>query len=221
MAQDPRHPKSSANTEYPYNRVMVTESGHEMHWDDTPGKERIRIAHKSGSYEEWSPDGRKVSMVVGHNIQYNKGGITVTTDKNMDTKVAGSSRSNVSGDRHSETKGSTTSAVNGDSKTIVGGDRVSAVKGDSVTGVAGKMMQKVGGKYELKADGGMDQKVTGTHTIESSDSVVLKVGGVSMTLSGSGVVFSGGTITHDGKTIDKTHRHTDVMTGPDLTGPPA
>lgn len=164
--QDPRHPKSTYEARYPFNRVEVSESGHEIHYDDTPGKERIRIAHKSGTYFEISPDGKKVEQVVGNSLSYVKGGETKTVDKDSDVKVHGSTRTNVSGDSHTETKGSVTSTTGGHSKTITGGDSVSAVNGNQVTGVRGNLTMKLGGGANTKVDGNWDWKTDGTHNTE-------------------------------------------------------
>ena len=48
---------------YPYNRVMETESGHILEFDDTPGAERIHIYHRSGTFEEYHPNGTKVTRI--------------------------------------------------------------------------------------------------------------------------------------------------------------
>lgn len=45
---------------YPYNKVEVTESGHIMEFDDTPGRERIAIRHRSGAYMHFDVNGDKV-----------------------------------------------------------------------------------------------------------------------------------------------------------------
>ena len=37
--------------------------------------------------------------------------------------------------------------------------------------------------------------------------IVLQVGGCSLTITSSGFAYAGGTITHDGHAIDKTHKH--------------
>jgi phage gp45-like len=47
------------------------------------------------------------------------------------------------------------------------------------------------------------------------------VGGCTMTMTASGFEFTGGTIKHDGKSIDKNHIHGGVMSGPANTGVPA
>lgn len=51
--------------------------------------------------------------------------------------------------------------------------------------------------------------------------VVLVVGGVSMEITADGVNFTGGTIKHDGKSIDKNHIHGGVVPGAATTAVPA
>lgn len=148
------------------NRLQVTESGHELHFDDTPGAERLRIAHKSGSHVEYSANGRVTVVAVAGQVTYVKGGTTVTVDGNHDEKVAGSTRSSVSGDTHSEVAGHTTSMVQGDSRSVVGGDHTSAVGGDHTMGVVGKMTVKLGSGMEVKGDATMDSKVDGGATLQ-------------------------------------------------------
>jgi len=58
-------PGSSYGTQYPNNKVIQTKSGHVIELDDTNGAERIRIYHKSGTYNETSPDGKNVDYSVG------------------------------------------------------------------------------------------------------------------------------------------------------------
>lgn len=188
--RDPRHPRSSYDARYPYNNgAVVTESGHEFHMDDTPGAERIRLAHRSGSYVEMSADGRRVDMTTGHQLTYVKGGITSTTDGNRDEKVAGSSRLNVSGDSHTEVKGSVSQAVDGGMATIVGGDVSTAVTGDASMAVRGNMSFKMSGGGKIKVDGSKTIKVDGPLTIESGDSITLRVGGSSITLTDGLIVI--------------------------------
>jgi hypothetical protein len=57
-------PETKYGAVYPYNNVMETESGHIVEYDDTPGKERIHIAHRNGSFTEWYPDGDKVEKIT-------------------------------------------------------------------------------------------------------------------------------------------------------------
>ena len=54
-------PASAYAAVYPYNKVMETESGHIVEFDDTKDAERIRIVHKSGTSVEMHPNGDIVS----------------------------------------------------------------------------------------------------------------------------------------------------------------
>lgn len=196
---DKRYPPSSYGAKYPFNRHVVTESGHEWSLDDTPGAERVRLAHMSGSHFEYSANGRLTSVVVAGHHSYTKGGVTVTVDGNTDEKVGGSTRSSVSGDAHSEIAGHVTSMVQGDRREIVGGDHVTAISGDHVTGVVGKTTYKIGKGFEIKGDSTLESKIDaganlqfgadvtvfaqGVIRVESAQQIVLVVGGSSITIT--------------------------------------
>ena len=175
MSQDKRHPQSSYGTQFPFNRIHITESGHEIHFDDTPGKERIRVSHKAGTYFEVSHDGKLVSMSVGNRVDYVKQGLTTTVDKNHDHKVGGSSRTSISGGSHTEVKGTHSIAVDGDMKSMVGKDVVTAVKGDMVTGVTGATKLRLGGGIEIKGDQNIDTKIDAAANISFGDTLTIYV----------------------------------------------
>jgi len=98
-------PSQSYNAEPPYNSVKETESGHLMEFDDTPGSERIQIAHKTGTYEEIRPDGSKVtkiikdnySIIVGNDYVNIQGTCSVTINGNANLLVNGNSNMSVNG----------------------------------------------------------------------------------------------------------------------------
>jgi len=160
------NPAEGFAPKYPLNRVTVTEGGHVIHHDDTPGKERIRVFHKSGSGRETIANGQVTDVVVAGLHHYVKGGITETVDGNVDEKVGGSHRQSVHGDTHQEVAGHVTMMVQGDSRSIVGGDHTSAVGGDHTMGVVGKMTVKLGAGMEIKGDATMDSKVDGATTMQ-------------------------------------------------------
>ena len=58
-------PQSPYQATFPYNKVRQTTSGHIKEYDDTPGAERIRELHKSGTQYEVHPNGDEVKFVVG------------------------------------------------------------------------------------------------------------------------------------------------------------
>lgn len=62
-------PETKYAAVYPYNKVTQTESGHILELDDTFGAERIQTAHRSGTFEEYYPDGSKVVKITKDNYQ--------------------------------------------------------------------------------------------------------------------------------------------------------
>jgi phage gp45-like len=79
---------------------------------------------------------------------------------------------------------------------------------------------EAGGKVFYDANGSKITMIKGSTTIEHASQIVLKVGGCTLTISASGFAFTGGTITHDGHLIDKTHVHTGVTPGGGLSSIP-
>lgn len=88
-------PATPYAAEYPYNRVMETESGHILEFDDTPGAERVHIYHRSGTSEETHPDGTKVTrinkdayeIVLSDKNVYVKGDLNITAVGNLNLKA--------------------------------------------------------------------------------------------------------------------------------------
>ena len=86
-----------------------------------------------------------------------------------------------------------------------------------------------GSRVHIKADGSIDVKaqtlltadVNGTTIKVEDGKITTTAGGTTLTQSADGFAFEGGTITHDGVSIDKTHVHTDVTPGASNTGVPA
>ena len=95
--EDREPPYKRRNTEYPYNHVLETESGHIQEFDDTPFAERIYEKHRSGTYYEIDADGNKVTRVVGQNYHIIagsnfvniKGDVNLTIDSNCKTYIKG------------------------------------------------------------------------------------------------------------------------------------
>ena len=90
-------PKSAYNTKPPLNRVLETESGHVLEMDDTPGSERVHLAHRANTFFEIAPDGSKVTKVSGKNYEiylsdnnvHIKGVCNITVDGNTNLYVKG------------------------------------------------------------------------------------------------------------------------------------
>lgn len=99
-------PQTKYAASYPYNRVMETESGHVLEFDDTPGAERVHIYHRSGSFIEIHPDGTMVTRV--HNSDYEvvladkkiyvRGDVDITATGDIKMKAGGNIKMEAGGD---------------------------------------------------------------------------------------------------------------------------
>lgn len=83
--------------EYPFNKASETDSGHIFEFDDTPDRERIHLAHRSGSFQEWLSSGTKVEKVVKNNYKivmsddhlYVAGRVNIVIDSDVNLRVVG------------------------------------------------------------------------------------------------------------------------------------
>jgi hypothetical protein len=163
--QDTRSDESSYEAKYPYNHVWESWGGHQIQWDDTPGKERFFMRHSSGTYQEISSDGKNVSFTVGDSKSYNKGGVTFTVDENNDVKMTGHSRMVVGGGAHIEVAGDAGIMVGGDTA-MVGMGKVNMRAKSMYMGVDGGMSMNVGGNMTMKVKGNTNMETKGTHTMK-------------------------------------------------------
>ena len=93
----PGEPPSPYKAQYPHNKVTTTESGHVIELDDTPGAERIRVYHKSGSYTEMGPTGNITNktaadnylMIAGKSVSYVGSDLTLSVQGNLTYNVSG------------------------------------------------------------------------------------------------------------------------------------
>ena len=131
-------PKSPYATVPPYNDIKESESGHLFELDDTPGAERVDIAHRSGTYVEMRPDGSKVTKVLGDNYEvilgsdwiYVKGTCNITIGGDANIQVSGSVTALVEQDMNVDVKGNSTVTVDGDLDATVQGDTNLTVGGN-------------------------------------------------------------------------------------------
>lgn len=102
-----QEPETEYDAKYPYNKVTETQSGHIIEYDDTPGKERIQHYHKSGTFDEIYPDGKKVQkiikdnyeLVLGDDYLYVKGNTNISIEGNVNLYVKGNVTEQINGQK--------------------------------------------------------------------------------------------------------------------------
>lgn len=226
--------------QYPYNNVTLTESGHSFELDDTPGKERVRIQHRSGTFLEMQPDGSEVHKIYNdsYEIILNdknvmiKGQCNITIEGACVVSIVGDSILNVEGNSTQFIKGDVTQQIDGNASISAKGDLDLSSKSDITLSAQNVMVNA-----DLAVRGG----ITSTETISAVKNVTAglqsyaKVGFVT-----AGYVNAGSSIpmypvpgmisgimvrdiirpmTEDRMIFD-IHRHPGVKGGPDITAPP-
>lgn len=184
-------PESPYAAEYPYNKVFAGESGHALEIDDTPGAERLNLAHRSGTFDEIGPDGTKVTKIVGDGYTiYDKDGY-ILIEGSANVHLAGACNVFIAGDTNLSMHGKASIDVHNDLDLNVGGHiAVSAGKGIFVRN-QGIFSLDNKGDIELRSKGKMTQEVVGTYNVTttagynmtSKANSNVKISGISYTTS--------------------------------------
>jgi hypothetical protein len=148
-----RYPESTFEAVYPYNQSIITRSGHEIHINDTPDKESLRIAHTKGSYVEIDKDGRTVVNSVGKAYYYMCDGFSTTIDGHYDVKVKGVMNVNVDGSINETTAGNRYMSAGGEYVVGVGGALTQIVVSDKNEEIGGKSTIAIKGDESKVIDG--------------------------------------------------------------------
>jgi hypothetical protein len=119
-------PESAASVEYPpvypFNKVMQSDSGHMFEMDDTPGAERLRIHHRSGSFIEMHPNGDEVHKIYGDGYEI--------IAKNKNVLISGVCNITVEKDCLIHVKGNKKELIDGDYSLVIKGEYNVAIQGE-------------------------------------------------------------------------------------------
>ena len=132
-------------SQYPFNHVRMSESGHVEEWDDSPTAERLHRFHKSGTFEEIQPDGTKVVKVIGSNYKI------VIKDENV--LIKGTCNVTIGGDCRMLYMGNLVQEVRGDYHLYVQGDKRTRVKGNEVQEILSDRKISMNGNDSLSVQG--------------------------------------------------------------------
>lgn len=224
MSSDPnqRHPNSTFQATYPYNQATVTRSGHELHLNDTPGHESIRLAHTTGTYIEMESSGRMVQTITEKLYSYIKSTFTQTVDSHYDLKIGGTNTLNidessfeavgtdktiavggnlvdgVGGVREIHTERDRFETVNGDSAFGIKGDRHESVEGSQVTSITGIKSDILQSDWSVSSAAGIEFNADGTVRIKcdrfvvDAREIVMTAAGGDVRITASGIVYING-----------------------------
>ncbi len=151
---DPKSIKKNAKpyvaSQYPFNHVHESESGHIHEIDDSPGHERLFTQHISGTFEEIHPNGNKVVKVIGDNYEIIAGSSNVSISGSVNITVEGSVRELIKGDYVLEVEGNYTEKIHKNHLVKVGagssgGNREEEIRGNHAQQINGNRLTRITG----------------------------------------------------------------------------
>jgi len=179
-------PDSPYNASYPFNNVIDSDSGHVFELDDTPNHERVHLAHRTGSFIEFHPDGSKVDKTIknkfeiihGSEYQYVMGIKNIVVQGDSNIYVIGKQNINVDGDVNMKIKGDWNSEIDGkinikssevnfDTPKITNSGQI-LTKGDQIAGGISQINHGHTGVISGEDISGPPIGATGTPTSDSS-----------------------------------------------------
>jgi predicted chitinase len=160
-------PLAPYGAEYPYNKVMETESGHVQEWDDTPGQERIHTYHRSGTFTEIDSQGTQVNFIVGDNF--------VLMERNGCIEVKGECNITVDGNTNIYARSDANIQVEANANIKVGNNLDVGVANDVYMAAGGDFLIKAAGNFNVQA-ANISQKAEAVN-IESSGDMNILAGG--------------------------------------------
>lgn len=197
-------PPNPYAAKYPYNKVTETVSGHVMEFDDTPGRERINLYHKTGTFTEIDAIGNRVSRIVGtdYTIIDNNGYISIQGQANV--SVSGSCNVYIGGDAHIEVDGDVDLQCGNDINLEAEGDINMSAGGqismhstqiyleaeDSIYGLSANNINLEGTVVNILGDGSV--------AIEASEGMDIKAGNDIHVTAGALASVQGQTVALDG-----------------------
>jgi|TARA_B100000287_G_scaffold142704_1_gene134519 hypothetical protein len=225
--------------EYPLCQVKETSAGHIQEFDDTYGRERIMLRHKTGAGVEMFADGtvaisstkncirtvvgdEKVKIEGDAELIYS-GNVTMRVAGDFNLDIGGNFKTFVGGDILSETRGSFLQDVEKNVDLRVVGDKAQSIAGSSTETVLGNKFSTVKVDHELEVGGRFHQNVGDEIVLTSENEIViatrdLNLSASSLTLAGDSGHIGGDEIVMYGKTAHVPRINATEMTATTFRG---
>ncbi len=198
------------STQYPENQVKETASGHVVEYDDTNGRERVMIRHRTGSGVEMRADGtvilsstnntlrivaanEKVIVEGDGEVVYN-GNLKMRVAGDFDLEVGGDFNVNVTGNKEETIKSSLIESVSKNKTMTVGENKAETILGvDALTVLKDKDIM-VKGTLETNVQGAIELDAAGTLTMSSESKLIASSPDTSISTDNISVIAPVGTI---------------------------
>ena len=228
------------STQYPENQVKETASGHIIEYDDTNGRERVMIRHRTGSGVEMRADGtviysstnnalrivaanEKVIVEGDGEVVYN-GNLKMKVAGDFDLEVGGDFNVNVVGDKEEVIKSNLIQTVTKNKTTDIGQNKAETVLGTDTQTVLSDKNQIVKGNYENNVQGIIELDAGGQLVMTSEQKIITSSPDINITATSLTAVGNTGTIGGDQVTFysqnifGKSSTFTNGVTAPTFHG---
>jgi len=203
--------------EYPNNQVKETASGHVIEYDDTYGRERVMIRHKTGSGVEMRADGTVIISSTKNTIRLSlgdekviiEGDVEIAYQQNVkmrvggdfDLDVAGNYNINVQGDLDENIKGSVFQEVERNYTSLLRQDKFETIRSNNSQFIFGDSKKIVKGNIDNSTEGTYENAVKGSLKMTSQGSITLSTPDVNIVGNDVSVISSTGTFGGDNVTL--------------------
>ncbi len=228
------------STQYPENQVKETSSGHIIEYDDTNGRERVMIRHRTGSGVEMRADGsvilsstnnmlrivaanEKVIVEGDGEVIYN-GNLKMKVTGDYDLEVGGDFNVNVTGNKEEIIKSSFIEDVAKNKSLTVGENKAETILGIDTQTVLGDKNQIIKGNYENNVQGVIELDAGGQLVMTSEQKMIasspdMNITARSLTAMGNTGTIGGDQITFYSQNIfGKSSTFTNGVTAPTFHG---
>ena len=201
------------STQYPENQVKETSSGHIIEYDDTNGRERVMIRHRTGSGVEMRADGtvilsstnntlrivaanEKVIVEGDGEVVYN-GNLKMRVAGDFDLEVGGDFNVNVIGDKEETVRGSVLESITKNKTSTIMENRAETVLGVDTLTVLSDKNQIIKGNYETDVQGFIELDANGKLTMTSESKIITSSPDINITARSLTAMGNTGTIGGD------------------------
>ena len=168
-------PKNTRNPKYTYNIATMSDSGHVIEQDDTPGAERVCVQHRNGAYLEFNQHGDGVMKVVKDLYHFCVNHYEAINASRAISVGKGDYLKVISGDKVIEIPGGKYILEASGADISIKGDYKLAVTGDCTMTINGNLTENVNGNYNIKV-GGMYSVSASTASVIADSTLILDGG---------------------------------------------
>ena len=198
------------STQYPENQVKQTASGHIIEYDDTNGRERVMIRHRTGSGVEMRADGsvifsstnntlrivaanEKVIVEGDGEVVYN-GNLKMRVAGDFDLEVGGDFNVNVTGNKEETIKSSYIESITKNKTLTVGENKAETILGVDTLTVLSDKNEIIKGNYETNVEGIVEIDAGGKLIMSSENKTIMTSPNINIAAKNLSVVGDSGTV---------------------------